>query len=107
LTVWRTGSAGREAPLRSPPGLRPRQRDLETTGRHQPRKRYGRRDIDEASIKESTAAQRSMPIEVAYRSFGAEVDEALLVRPGKAVAAPLAVLCEGRDQRGLVRPGAA
>jgi predicted metal-dependent TIM-barrel fold hydrolase len=64
-----------------------------------------------------------MTIEVAYRSFGTKIYEALGVHPRKAIPASLdfvlhdlptglgchdlAALCEGRDQRGLARPGAA
>jgi len=63
-----------------------------------------------------------MPIEITYRSFGTQIYEALRIHPRKTITASLdfvlhdlptglgchylAALCEGRDQRGLARPGA-
>jgi hypothetical protein len=63
-----------------------------------------------------------VPIEVTYRSFSAQIYEALPIRPRKAIPSSLdlllhdlpaglgchglAVLLEGRDQCGLARPGA-
>jgi len=98
------------------------ERVLERIGRNQSCQLDGRRYIDKAAIKESPAAQPSMPIEVAYRSFGTQIYEALGVHPRKAIPASLgfvlhdlpprlgyhdlAALCEGRDQRGFARPGA-